>query len=151
MNWYIIFYLFGIADKVGTVFGTLTVLTGIVLFIVLCLPLGSDMGFDNDEWKKWRKWFFTFFFAFFFSISLWTFIPNREQMTLIVAGGVVGEFVTNDENAKKLPADVMRFLRAEVNKATAELDLSDLGVAELDTLKDKSKEELIKMIKSSTK
>lgn len=158
MSWYTIFYLFGVADKVSLVFGILTILIGIALAITVFGAIASDETWNekvgNEKWtgwQLWRKFFFTFAITFFISITLWTFVPNQKQMTLIVAGGVVGEFISNDENAKKLPADVMRFLRAEVNKATADLDLEDLGVKELDTLKDKSKEELMEMIKNQNK
>lgn len=150
MNWYEIFYLFGVADKVSTIFGILSWLCGIGLGITLFFLIGSEK-MKEDDWKLWRKFFFTFMITTFISITFWTFIPDKKQMTLIIAGGAVGEFVVNDENAKKLPADVMAYLRAEVNKATAELDIKDLGLQELDTLKEKSKEELMQIIKDQKK
>ena len=82
------------------------------------------------------------------------FTPNRQDMLLIIAGGSVGEFVTSDENAKEIPSDVARFLRKEILEATADMNDPEavkeaLGLeAEVDTLKDMSKEELIKLIKN---
>ena len=37
-------------------------------------------------------------------------------MILIVAGGSVGQFIANDENAQKLPSEVFQYLRKEVLK-----------------------------------
>lgn len=155
MNWYFIFYLFSLADKISSVSGSLAVITTILLFITLFIGLfGSDGSWDSSDWKIWRKFLFIFTpFAFFFA-SIYMLVPDRKDMLLIIAGGSVGEFVTSDENAKEIPSDVARFLRKEILEATAEMDdpqavKEALGLeAEVDTLKEKSKEELIKIIES---
>ena len=58
---------------------------------------------------------------------------NKQQkdMVLIVAGGVVGEFITHDENAKKLPSEVFQYLRKEIIEATVTRSLSLRGDSEL--------------------
>lgn len=150
MNWYIVFYLFSLADKIATVFGTLTIFFGICFAITLFVAMANGDTGDNEFWKEWRKFFFTFTITFFISISLWSFVPDRDDMLLIVAGGSVGEFITNDENAKELPHDVFVFLRKEILDATAEGSEAIKETLKIentsDRLKKLSKEELIKML-----
>jgi hypothetical protein len=157
MNWYIVFYLFSLADKISSISGTLAIITSICLAVTLFVGLfGTDInnGWKSNDWKIWRKFLFIFIITGSFFSSVYMFTPNRQDMLLIIAGGSVGEFVTSDENAKEIPSDVARFLRKEILEATADMDDPEavkeaLGLeAEVDTLKDMSKEELIKLIKN---
>lgn len=159
MNWYKIFYLFSIADKIGTVFGWLTIIFGIWLFINLILLIPSDDSKDKwkpEDWKIWRKSFYSSLFPFLIAIILWTFIPNKKQMVIIIAGGAVGEYILNDENAKEIPSDIFRLLRKEILEATDDIDnlevkalVGDKIKTEKEKLMEKSKEELVKMLEES--
>jgi len=156
MSWYTIFYLFSLADKISASSKTLFILSTIAFGITILFKIGDVDG----EWRestrvKWRKCFWRFGLTFVLAGTLWTFIPDRSDMTLIVAGGSVGQFVMNDDNAKALPADITRFLRKEILVATG--DVSDIVKKELniptvkDTLISKSKEELIKLLEKQIK
>jgi hypothetical protein len=155
MNWYTIFYLFSLSDKFSQIFGILSVVTGICLGITLIAVIATDQ-FDDEDWATWRKFFFTFFISFFISISIWTIIPNKKDMLLIIAGGAVGNFVTSDENAKAIPSDITRFLRKEILEATSSLQDGEqikeaLGLeTEKDKLMKMSKEELVKLLTSDS-
>ena len=155
MNWYIVFYLFSLADKISSISGTLATIASICLIITLFVGVhGKENYWDSVQWKIWRKYLFTFIITSSFFSSVYMFTPNRQDMLLIIAGGSVGEVVTSDENAKEIPSDVARFLRKEILEATADMNDPEavkeaLGLeAEVDTLKDMSKEELIKLIKN---
>ncbi len=152
MNWYAVFYLFSLADKIAAVSGTLAIITALLLGIIFLIALGGTDDWDSGDWKIWRKFLYIFLpFTFFFS-SVYMLVPDRKDMLLIIAGGSVGQFVTTDENAKQIPADVAKFLRHEIVHATAELQDGEkiresLGLPTADTLKDMTKEQLIKIIK----
>jgi hypothetical protein len=152
MNWYAVFYLFSLADKISAISGGLAVITALILTVILIVGLFGLDDWDSDDWKIWRKFLYIFLpFTFFFS-SMYMLVPDRKDMLLIIAGGSVGQFVATDENAKQIPADVARFLRHEIVNATADLGDSDkiresLGIPQPDTLKDMTKEQLIKIIK----
>jgi hypothetical protein len=157
MNWYFVFYLFSLADKISSVSGALAIITAFCLALTLFIGLiGTNPhdGFKTEGWKIWRKFLFTFIITGSFFSSVYMFTPDREDMLLIIAGGSVGEFVASDENVKQIPSDITRFLRKEILEATADMNDPEaikeaLGLeAEIDTLKDMSKEELIKLIKN---
>ena len=170
MNWYVIFYLFSIVDNLGTFFGwmvTIFTIIFIVSWIVFILYKGwangvfdEDKNRENDEDVKnlevQRKWvrFSTIFFVIFWLLYIAT--PTKKDMLLIIAGGAVGEFVANDSSAQKLPADITRFLHAEIVKATAEIGEDDgddkkeekksVVSPEVERIKKMSKEELERIL-----
>lgn len=151
MDWYKIFYLFSLADKISTTTLTLAIICTLIAFISFMIywasrmedykheDLGISWGFLKMSWIPMLVFWL-----------LWTFIPDRQDMTLIVAGGAVGQFIVNDENARALPADITRFLRKEILEATADISdelKEDLGIkTKKDSLLEMSKEELIKML-----
>jgi len=138
MNWYLIFYLFSIVDNLGTFFGwmvtiftIITLVSWFVFIIYKCCAngFGDERKEETEENKQdlaiQRKWvkFSTVFFIIFWMFYIIT--PTKKDMLLIIAGGSVGEFVANDSSAQKLPADITRFLHAEIVKATAEIGEDD--------------------------
>lgn len=156
MNWYLIFYLFSLADKIATVFGTITVLSGIWLVVNGFIGLLSTENWEDNDWSNFRKSLWGSIITFLFSVTLWTFIPTKKDMLLIIGGGAVGQFIINDENAKEIPSDLMMLLRKEILEATSEIGdesvKSALGIEnKKETLMKKSKEELIKMLEESEK
>lgn len=167
MNWYKIFYLFSIVDNLGTFFGwmvtiftILFVISWIMLIIYKCFAngfpdeLGNKKENDDDKrslaiHRKW-VWYSTIFFVIFWLLYIAT--PTKKDMLLIIAGGSVGEFVANDSSAQKLPADITRFLHAEIVKATAELgqattdNTKSVVSPEVERIKKMSKEELERIL-----
>jgi hypothetical protein len=145
MNWYLLFYLYSIAEDINTTFG---VITGVSLGCSAMLCMG--FVFDAYEYnvsltgaaaKKIIKWLAT---TAIVCGLLVMFIPSKKDLLLIVAGGAVGEFITTNPDARQLPADVTKFLRAEILSATAEL--SPAYQAERDKLANASKEDLVEML-----
>lgn len=149
MSWYTIFYLFSLADKISQTMFVISIIASIIggiAFFVYLIGL-----IDSNDYKIARKFFWIMFPVMFISWTIWAAVPDRKDMLIIIAGGAVGEFVTNDENAKALPSDITAFLRKEILEATLEEGNSALrdaitGQTELDKLKAKSKEELIQII-----
>jgi hypothetical protein len=76
-------------------------------------------------------------------------------MIIIIAGGAVGQFVTTDSSARELPADITRFLRGEILKATSELTdeaRQSVGIdTEAEKIKKMSREELEKLLLENKK
>lgn len=170
MNWYVIFYLFSIVDNLGTFLGWMvTIFTMITLisWMVFIMYKGSANGVFHDKHENkqedtedkqnlaiQRKWvrFSTIFFVIFWLLYIAT--PTKKDMLLIIAGGAVGEFVSSDSSAQKLPADITRFLHAEIVKATAEIGEDDEKkeekkstiTPEVDRIKKLSREELERIL-----
>jgi len=177
MNYYTIFYLMSIADGLSTFAVWIAVLSTIVLGISLLIRIPhkifnegttgliEDNERDDDDERKEKEVYRTALSRIikhtaFYAILFWTLyiaIPERRDMILIVAGGTIGEFIANDENAQKLPSEVFQFLRKEVLEATADLDETvanevkkELGIKSVkDKLMKKSKEELIEMLETN--
>lgn len=150
MSWYSVFYFFSVADRLGMFFGWMvTIFTAITVFSWLgyFIHKGSDStpSEDNDlkVIRKWI-WYSTIPFIFFWLAYLAT--PSKKDMLLIIAGGAVGEFVTNDASAKELPADITRFLHAEILKATSEVGDNKEPNPEVEKIKKMSKEQLEQLV-----
>jgi hypothetical protein len=160
MSWYTLFYLFSILDKLSAAFMTGAVLSTIA-FVVLTITwfvnkdrLTNHNKEDGEHWLKVIRW--PLRTVIFLGIIFWLLVilvPTRKDMIIIIAGGAVGEFVTSDSSAQKLPADITRFLRAEILKATAELSdeaKASIGIdVEAEKIKKLSREELEKLVKDN--
>lgn len=161
MNWYTIFYLFTILDKLSAAFITGGVIStigfvafSIVYFVNKDRLTQSLYKADGEHWLNVIKW--PYRTSIFLSIFFWTLIivtPTRKDMIIIIAGGAVGEFVTKDSASQKLPADITRFLRGEILKATAELSdaaKQSIGIeTEAERIKNMSKKELEDLVLES--
>ena len=157
MNWYTLFYLFSILDKLSNAFMTGAVLCTIA-FVVLTITwfvnkdrLTNHNRTDGEHWLNVIRW--PLRTSIVLGILFWLliiFTPTRKDMIIIIAGGAVGEFVTSDSSAQKLPADITRFLRGEILKATAELSdeaKQSIGIdVEAEKIKKLSREELEKLV-----
>ena len=157
MNWYTLFYLFSILDKLSSAFmigAVLSTITFVVLTIIWFVNKDRLTNHNKEEGEHWLKvirW--PLRTSILLGILFWLFVifvPTRKDMLIIIAGGAVGEFVTSDSSAQKLPADITRFLRGEILKATAELSneaKQSIGIeTEADRIKKLSKEELEKLV-----
>lgn len=150
---------------------------GIWYAICIVVILASDLGStelelrgekENKSWMNYRKWSGrTFWFTFTLSLLLWigwAMTPTKKDCLLIIAGGSIGNFISNDSNATKIPGDVMKYFHLSLRNEIKDLELptdvkqslnKDLGIKTdkeefADKLKSLSKEELIKFIQSDT-
>lgn len=166
MNWYTIFYLFSILDKLSTALGWIAGLStlGFIIFTVVYFINKQRLSMSRyeDDGKHWLnviKWPYrtTIIFLILSWVSI-IFVPTRRDMLIIIAGGAVGEFITTDSSARQLPADITRFLRGEILSATAELGdeaKASLGIKteaekQVEKIKSMSREELEKLLLEKT-
>lgn len=164
-NWYSVFYWLTVADGVKEFFDgssdTFTFFT-ISSFIgyMICTGVVSSIAsnYKTPEEKSdyiaakiWLKGFKTAFITFIIlCIITWAgyiFTPSKKDALIIIAGGAVGNFVTQDSSARAIPSEVMMLLRTKIKEDINETSLKEAIGINTDTLKDKSKEELIKLLK----
>lgn len=160
MNWYWLMYAFVVLEKFQALLIALSVIFGIILIITSVFKLphswgDSDQKLSEPHKKTTRRWWRTSLVLFWLFVSMAIFVPSKKDAALILVGGAVGEFVQNDENAKKLPADLFMLLRKEILEEVSDLPADvkgsieeKLGVSletEEDKLKKLSKEQLMQL------
>ncbi|NJO64042.1 MAG: hypothetical protein HC836_39450 [Richelia sp. RM2_1_2] len=161
MNWYTLFYLFSILDKLTLAFqwGAGLCTAGFVVLTICHYVNRFDVNSYEEKANAHQvglRWIKTLkiprISMLVLAILFWLliiFVPARRDMIIIIAGGAVGEFIMHDDNAKELPADITRFLRGEILKATAELTdeaKQSIGIdVEAEKIKKLSREELEKL------
>lgn len=118
-SWYTLFYLFTVLDKVSFLLAGLTVACAVGTGVSLMAYSESYTSEKEKLFSKWAKVFVTCGLIFLITNVL---LPDKKDMLLIVAGGSVGEFVSHNEDAKAIPSEVTKWLRAELKSATAELN-----------------------------
>lgn len=147
MNWYLLFYLFSIVERLSTACVIMTILCvgGIILTFTLIETYYVDEKdeVNNARLRRWRPWLVSTGFLF---LSFSIVIPTKKDLLLIIAGGAVGNFVTSDSSAKALPADLTRFLRGQILKASADLKEDVLLDGERSKLKQMSQDELVNLL-----
>lgn len=161
MNWYEIFYWVTVADGVKSFFdvasNVFTWFAGIsgAIFVIAALSYADARGNykitqgseDDNSWKFWIKSFRRVaVWCTIFSLITWMgfiFCPNKRDALAIIAGGAVGNFIMNDSSAKQIPAELTLLVR---EKLRSEIQDLKTGIS-LDTLKEKTKEELIELLK----
>lgn len=145
-----------------------------LIFFVLITIISADVQSNGDAEKDakdlaslrfWQKTFQKFLiWSSVFMFITWTayiFTPSKKDCLLIVAGGAVGNFITSDSSAKNIPSELTLLIReklkeeikevkndATVKSDTAKVETKAKEISVKDTLINKSKEELIKMINS---
>jgi hypothetical protein len=161
MNWYQIFYWVTVADGVSTFCLTVS----IIFTVAACISAiglfassynASDQlqvyGPEDKDYKSWFFWTKTWRRTFTLTVIpavllglMTVLIPTKKDALIIIAGGTVGNFITSDSSSKAIPAEAMVLLREKIKAEIKETKLTD--VFQVDTLKDKSKEELIELLK----
>lgn len=144
MDFYKLFYLFTMGDKLSNLWCAFVWISSILCFIFTMYLLFESEGRDRVG------------FRIFLGLWLWCFVswilyigtPTKKEAVIIVAGGYVGNFIQSDSNARQLPADITRFLRSQIQQAAKDNDLGSLlGPTKEETLKDSlsklSKEQLV--------
>ena len=160
MNWYKVFYWMTVANNVGWLTGILAILCGIVVSCMTIAALG--LVEDDIAWRNWKtvsKRLFMFLTVMFFvNITVWTLIPSKKEMMIIIAGGAIGNFVSSDSSSKAIPAEMTRFVRNYLKDAADGMDPSlkkEMGLSTekddfVDKLKDLTKEQIIEELKKDT-
>jgi hypothetical protein len=106
-------------DGVLIIFGTLTVI-GIIISIFLSLAaVGGDLDLsDKDSLRLFKK------FVVIFSISVLgvVFIPSKDEVVFIIAGGKTIDFIKNDTSINKLPSQTTKYISEVLQKEIDKLD-----------------------------
>lgn len=160
MNWYSIFYWITVADGIKDFFDAFSdlfswgaVIAIIVTIFVIVYSNDKNQNFtESDEQSNkywitfWRRTAIWFSLLAFITWGGYVFTPTKKDALLIVAGGAVGQFITTDSSAKQIPAEAMTLLRTKIRSEIMELNNPIASVT--DTLQEKSKEELIELLKN---
>lgn len=81
---------------------------------------------------------------------LYVAIPSKKDALLIITGGYVGNFITQDSSAKQIPTDIVNFIRYNLKVAAedAKIELTNLTNTKTlqDSLTEMTKDELINYI-----
>lgn len=129
MFWYKLFYWITVAERVQNfiiamciILGIATAISGIVYWIYKVSSVSSSYHQEeNKTYSRWARnvfrWVLPIEMVF---LLLYIVIPSKADTVLILAGGAVGQFVTTDSSAKKLPADVSSFLHEKIGELTKE-------------------------------
>lgn len=181
MNWYSVFYWLTVSDGVKRFFDVasnwFTFFTIIFFIIAIVTSIGKAYAIDeenlktqeeekkNPNFRSWElakkyamKFFYTFLILWLFTWLGYVFTPSKKDCLLIIAGGSVGNFITSDSSASKIPSDITSYLhlslKKEISQLTAE-ERTELGMQTpkerlLDKVQKLSKEELIDFLKSDT-
>ena len=164
-NWYMIFYWLSVADGVknffdvfSNIFTVLAVITVIFMIVMLVINGDSSQSRYEDNQKSIKYWLTfsrrSFLWCLVFSMITWAgfvMVPSKKDCYVIVAGGAVGNFIQSDSAAKKIPTEALQLLRDKMRQESKDLSLKSITDAVSDTLKDKSKEELIEIVKNQKK
>lgn len=176
MDWYSIFYWITVADGVKSVFDTfsniftfLTVASLIAYAIIIGITIDNKIENKNEEYidsVRWGKFAGRFYwFCQIICIVTWlgyVFTPTKKDCLMIVAGGVVGNFITTDSASKEIPSDITKFLHLSLNKEIEELSnetkqdiKKELGIESpkdklIENVKYLTKEQIIEYLKNDT-
>lgn len=160
MNWYWLMYAFVVLERFQGLLIALSVIFGLLFFITTIFRLPRAWADVQDKTpfsyiNTVKKWWTISLIGFWMFVLASIFIPTKKDVALILIGGAVGEFVENDDNIKKLPADLFMLLRKEILSEVADLPAEfknsiekKLGVtleSEADKLGKLSKDQLIEM------
>lgn len=131
MSWYWIFYLLSVVDNLRIVMEVTWIISMLlsiaftIIFLVNKHNIVEGYQSDKDKYTLWvtiSKRVMKIFITLFITMLLvYIFTPSRTGILMIVAGGAVGEFVVNNEDAKELPAELTSWFRAELQQEVQEI------------------------------
>lgn len=169
INYYTVFYWITRADDIKSFFDSLsnwfTFFSILFFFVYIIVFICKTVTIDDNNLRNTEEEiidptirsfnmalgclkpiFYTSFIVCILSWTLWVFIPTKKDAIIIIAGGAVGNFITSDSSVKAIPAELTLLVREKL-KSEIEEAKSNLSGEIIDTLANKSKEELIEMIK----
>ena len=102
---------------------------------------------DTEFWcKRFGRFFWISMILCMITWLGYMVTPTKKDALVIIAGGAVGTFIASDSSAKQIPYEMTLLLREKLKSEIQELKapkVSDVA----DTLKEKTKEELIELLK----
>lgn len=164
MNYYKVFYWITRADDIKDFFDSFS---NIFMFLSVILILGVLVchliaNLDKLETvdgedkavmeiaKGWRAKLGKYFWiSFITTMILWggyVFMPTKKDAITIVAGGAIGSFIASDSSIKAIPSELTLLVRERLKSEIIEAK-SSLSSEITDTLTNKTKEELIELLK----
>ena len=158
MSWYWIFYLIAMADNLSVAFLTLWIIAGILSVIAMLFWIfrGNEGGPDDETYsnseeeaqmigKRSTRLMKVFIPLFTIFLTLYLFMPNRNNLILIVAGGSVGQFLADDENAREIPHEIFELLRLELRQEIDEIKQINIKEEVQEMTTEEMKKELIRL------
>jgi hypothetical protein len=158
--WYFIFYLIAMAENLSVAFLTLWIIAGIIAVVAfLFWTFRPDEGDPDDKnvstseeegrmiGQRSRKLMRIFVPMFAIFLTLYLFIPNRNSLILIVAGGTVGQFLEEDENAREIPSEIFNLLKMEIQQEIQEIKTETVKDELEEMTTEELKEELLRLKK----
>jgi hypothetical protein len=191
MNWYKIFYaltvsdgvksFFDVASNIFTFFVIISLIAFLILLIVKSITI-SDNNLQSDEEEKKdadsraysraikyiKPFFYVMLGCSILTWTAWAATPTKKDCIMIIAGGSIGNFLTTDTNARKLPPELMKLGVVAVQAWQEEIkniplkDRQNLGIEPIvkekpeikstlvERFGDMTKEEIIKFIQTDT-
>lgn len=147
MNYYSLFYWLTVGDKLSLLFAWMCFFSTAFFIIFNWVVLFNSEDAEETYYKKCSK--FAYFTWFWLPLSWFLYIgtPTKKEALLIIGGGAIGNFITQDSSARQLPSDLVNFLRVQIKDATKN------AFDELTTknVEDMTKEELLEYIKKQNK
>lgn len=153
---------FDSTSNIFTVFGIVGIV-GLIISLIGYAGRHSDVSDTNTDtdpdlraWRIIRKssviWCSVFIPLAMITWFMYIATPSKRDALMIIAGGAVGNFITSDSSARELPADITNFLRAKIVAETKALDMEEIfPELTVDTLKNKTKEELLEILHKQKK
>lgn len=173
MNWYKVFYWITVADGVKKFFDIASDVFMTFAIISVAAWIITSMGYticvsnnnnttdkEEQEDSDTRGWIKARRIAIrglwpccILAIFMWAgyvFCPTKKDALIIVAGGAVGNFITSDSSIKQLPHEAIDLLRTKIRSEIEDIK-NPINYLSGDTLKDKTKEQLIEILKEKSK
>lgn len=171
MNWYSVFYWLTVSDGVKKFFDvasnifTFFAVIGFIVYLIIAIGKAVSVSEKNlttkEEEQKdpdFRSWslgkrYIGSFFYVSLGLAIFTWVgyvltPSKKDCVIIVAGGTVGNFLSSDTNARKVPGKAFGLLNAYMDKTYAELTAEDRASIGVKTKDDKVKDDLIEKVKT---
>lgn len=158
MNFYKLFYWLTVGDKLSSFFCAMAILFTILFLVILILRLTSvsqknrDQGVEGTKYIKgedgkqyevfqdwyfnFRKWTWTILMLCLGFWLLYVSTPDKKEAVLIIGGGYVMNFVTQDSAMKQLPSDIVYFIRSNLQLAAKEAQVEIRDLTNRQTLAD---------------
>jgi len=131
MNWYWIFYLISILRNIiitANILWIVSLLLLIVFFIVYLNNKDTIARYPDannrieEIWLSISKKIIRMalpMLIIFCTLSI--FIPSKQGVFLIIAGGTVGNFIESDEHIKEIPSELIEWMRLELKEEVEQL------------------------------
>jgi len=126
MNNYEKIYWLTRLDSIQEVLITLTILSGLTfLFYWILYAVDSDFRDDDENIEFKRKYGGKAKLAQWIgltSLIIVTFLPNKNEMIIILAGGKAMDFIENDPSINKITAQTTKIVSEYLDKMLKDMD-----------------------------